>query len=290
MANTGTLLIATAAALWGISGGISGLLIAHSWQPMLIAFCRGLIGACMLALWWFLRRPAGMRPTPAMIGWSLVAGLGVAGNLTLYCVSIARTNVAIAATLLYTAPVYVYLAACLLGLDRLRIGRCLSLAVVLGGVVLLTDVIHAGPEQMSWPGVLAGLGGGASYALFIFGFQFARRHGSAPDVLLLAFVTFVVVLAPWVGLAAAARALSSPSLGLLVALGFAGAGLSFPLYLAGLTRASPVLASLVAMVEPVTAAAFGVTLLGDSLRATQFVGMAMVITTVTLLSLRPAPG
>jgi drug/metabolite transporter (DMT)-like permease len=64
-----------------------------------------------------------------------------------------------------------------------------------------------------------------------------------------------------------------------------GAGLSFILYIVGLHHAAPAVASIVAMVEPVTASLFGVVVLNESLVGSQILGMALILVTVTALSI-----
>jgi drug/metabolite transporter (DMT)-like permease len=67
-------------------------------------------------------------------------------------------------------------------------------------------------------------------------------------------------------------------------LGVLGAGLSFILYISGLKHTAPAVASIVAMVEPVTASLFGVMILNESLVGSQIFGMALILVTVTALS------
>jgi drug/metabolite transporter, DME family len=67
-------------------------------------------------------------------------------------------------------------------------------------------------------------------------------------------------------------------------LGVVGAGVSFIFYVVGLKHTAPAVASIVAMVEPVTAAVFGVLVLDESLAARQIFGMALILVTVTALS------
>jgi drug/metabolite transporter, DME family len=78
--------------------------------------------------------------------------------------------------------------------------------------------------------------------------------------------------------------LSTSSWPLFVVLGVLGAGLSFILYIVGLKHTAPAVASIVAMVEPVTASLFGVVFLNESLAALQVLGMGLILVTVTGLS------
>ena len=63
-----------------------------------------------------------------------------------------------------------------------------------------------------------------------------------------------------------------------------GAGVSFVLYIVGLRNTAPAVASIVAMVEPVTASLFGVAVLHENLAALQYSGMGIILVTVTVLS------
>lgn len=101
---------------------------------------------------------------------------------------------------------------------------------------------------------------------------------------MIAFATLITVLV-WPGDADQTVAvLSTPSWPLFAALGVFGAGLSFILYIVGLNHTTPTVASIVAMVEPVTASLFGVVVLNESLVGLQLVGMALILVTVTALS------
>jgi drug/metabolite transporter, DME family len=133
-------------------------------------------------------------------------------------------------------------------------------------------------------GAGAGLLSGLFYAVFIFGFKYAAPHGSPQAILVIAFAALVTILI-WPGDAdQMVAALSTPSWPLFAALGVLGAGLSFILYIVGLKHTAPAVASSVAMVEPVTASLFGVVVLDESLVGSQIVGMALILVTVTALS------
>ncbi len=107
-ASLGALLVVLAALCWGLSGGIGGILISEGWSPTVVSLYRGLIGLVCVLIWLALR-PAGSGMTsPRLWFWSVIAGIGVAGNFSFYFLSIAEGSVAVAATLMYSAPVFVY--------------------------------------------------------------------------------------------------------------------------------------------------------------------------------------
>ncbi len=285
----GPALVMLAAFLWGVSGGIGGLLMNHGWSPLVVTFYRGAVGLLCIFAWWALHRQSS---TPPKEGgryhwlWSMLAGLGVAGNLTFYAIAIDRTSVAVAATLMYTAPIYVLIAAFLAGYERANWGKAVGIALVLLGVALLTGVINGGASGITAIGVAAGIASALSYTLFLLAFQNAAARGAVPTTLAIAFTTFVVVLALLVDHGQVIAALHSTDLVGFLLLGVLGVGLSFAVYLPGLRRTPASLAAMIAMVEPITASLFGLLILGEILGIIQWLGMAIIVITVTALSVR----
>lgn len=284
MAAASTVLVALAALCWGLAGGIGGILLDDGWDPFVASFYRGLVGLVFVLAWLALRPQKSGLSNPRLWFWSVVAGLGVAGNFAFYFVSIANGSVAVAATLMYSAPVFVFVASFALGLERPTALKLAAIAVVMVGIVLLTQIHDVGGSGITLVGVGAGLLAGLSYALFIFGLKYATPHGSPQAILTIAFAVLAVVLV-WPGEADQLLSVpGSPDLALILALGVLGAGLSFVLYVIGLEHTAPAVAAIVAMVEPVTASAFSVAILDERLAGLQIVGMVLILITVTALS------
>lgn len=284
MAGASTALVALAALFWGLSGGIGGILMADGWDPFVVSFYRGAIGL-LFVLAWLSLRPCGSGLSSGRLWfWSTIAGVGVAGNFSFYFLSIAHGSVAVAATLMYCAPVFVYLVSFALKLERPTALKWAAIVVVVVGIVLLTGVYDNGASGVTAIGVGAGLLAGLSYAIFIFGFKYAGTHGSPQAILSIAFAVLCILLI-WPGDAdQMVAALKTPDWPLFVGLGVFGAGLSFLFYIIGLNRTAPTVASIVAMVEPVTASLFGVIILNQILVGPQILGMGLILVTVTALS------
>lgn len=283
MANRGILLVMAAALCWGLSGGIAGVLIAKGWDSVVISFYRGAIGLLFVLVWLALKPRCSGFASLWLWFWSVIAGLGVAGNFYFYFFSIAESSVAVAATLMYCAPIFVYLISFVLRWEYATPMKWLAIVLVMIGIVLLTRVYAVDTGGVTPLGVITGLLSGASLALFIFGFKYAVLHGSAPAILTIAFSTLIVVLGSIMNAEQAERVLSSVDWPLLAVLGVLGGGVSFIFYIVGLRQTAPAVASIVAMVEPVTAALFGVIILGEVLVGTQMLGMAVILVTVTAL-------
>ncbi len=215
-----------------------------------------------------------------------MAGLGVAGNFTFYFLSIQASSVAVAATLMYTAPVFVLLISFLFRLERSTWFKWGCITGVLVGIILLTGAYSTDSISVSVLGAAAGLAAGLFYALFIFGFKNASSTGNPQITLTIAFFSFCIILFLFADNAEAASVVTSSDIGWFLLLGILGAGLSFIFYVIGIRRTTPTTASMVAMVEPVTASLFGVMLLGDHLTTIQLFGMVIILLTITVLSVK----
>ncbi len=113
-------LVALAALCWGLSGGIGGILMADGWSAFVVSLYRGAIGLLFVLIWLAIRPQGSGFTNRHLWFWSVVAGLGVAGNFSFYFVSIAEGSIAVAATLMYCAPVFVYLISFGLKLENRR--------------------------------------------------------------------------------------------------------------------------------------------------------------------------
>lgn len=279
-----TVFVALAALFWGLSGGIGGMLTDRGWDPMVVSFYRGAVGLVFVLIWLAVRPGGSGLSSSRLWFWSVLAGIGVAGNFGFYFLSIAEGSVAVAATLMYCAPVFVYLVSFTLRLEQPTPFKWLSMVLVMLGIVLLTGIYDMGASDVTLLAAGAGLLSGLSYALFIFGFKYAAPHGSPQAILVVAFAVLTLILGVLGDAGQLVAALTTPDWPLFVVLGVLGAGLSFILYIVGLNYTAPAVASVVAMVEPVTASLFGVAILGESLALVQVLGMALILVTVTALS------
>lgn len=284
MVGVSTVFVALAALCWGLSGGIGAILMDEGWNPFVVSFYRGAIGLLFVLGWLALHPQNSGLGNHRLWFWSVVAGLGVTGNFAFYFISIAEGSVAVAATLMYCAPIFVYLVSFTLKLETPTASKWAAIALVMCGIVLLTQVYDIGSGSLTLLGVGAGLLAGLSYAIFIFGFKYAAPHGSPQAVLSIAFSVLAATLIWPSDVGQVVSVLSTPDWPLFLTLGVLGAGLSFVVYIFGLKYTAPAIASIMAMVEPVTASLFGVMVLDETLAAMQILGMGLILFTVTALS------
>lgn len=288
--NISAAFVLLAAFFWGLAGAIGGVLIAGGWDPLVISFYRGAIGLVFVLIWLAMRPIGNGLRNPLLWFWAVIAGLGVAGNFVFYFLSIDHGSIAVAATLMYCAPVFVYLFSFVLKIERPTPLKWISVVLVIFGIVLLTEVYDSDAGSVTPIAIGAGLLAALSYTLFIFGFKYSALHGSPQANLSIAFAILVLLLVWPADNQQLVSAMTAPEWPLFAALGVLGAGLSFVIYVIGIKRTPPAVASVMAMVEPVTASLFSVAILSERLDGLQILGMVLILFTVTALSVQSANG
>lgn len=190
---------------------------------------------------------------------------------------------------MYTAPVFVLVISFLLRIERSTWFKWGCIFCVLIGIILLTGAYNTETISVGFLGIASGLAAGLSYALFIFGFKNASSIGKPQTTLTIAFFSFCLILLLIADMDEAVSVVTSNDIGWFLLLGILGAGISFILYVIGIQWTAPTTASMVAMVEPVTASLFGFLLIGDRLTAIQLLGMVLILVTVIALSVKKPP-
>ncbi len=284
MRYTSIAMVILAAWLWGISGAIGNILMDRGWDPFVISFYRGFIGFMVFFVWTFVNVKKSYKPSLRFSAWAMLAGLGVVGNFTFYLLSMQASSISIAVTLMYTAPVFVILTALIFKVEKATWFKWISVVLVFAGIVLLTESYDFDILTASIYATVLGLASGLSYTVFIFGFKNAAALGNAKTTLMFAFFVFSIILYFVMDPYEAFNAITSQDMGWFLLLGLLGAGVSFFIYVIGLRHTPPTTASVVAMVEPVTASLLGIMFLDNELSALQVLGMGIIIVTIPLLS------
>ena len=165
--------------------------------------------------------------------------------------------------------------------------KVLALLLAFTGCVLVSGV--GGNAAFSWKGLLLGLGSGFFYALYsIFG-RYAINRGYGAWTM--TFYTFLfcsigcAFLSDW-QLIGAAVANSSGTVLWIVGLGLVTAFLPYVLYSMGLERMESSKASILASVEPVVSALFGVFVFRETLSVWGVLGIAMVLGAIIVLNVK----
>lgn len=279
----GLLFVILSAISWGLAGGFASLLMSKEWDPIVIANYQGIIGL-ILIFGWLIFNKNEKKISLSLVAWSILAGIGLSGGWGLYFVSISNTNLAVATTLVYTAPLFVFFISAILKTERITIYKFLALIFISLGIILLTGIHRTQLTGIHPWGIISGLLAGLSYAILIFSLKYGSEKGHLLIILNLAFLINSLILMIFADKQQLIEVLHSYDIWWFILLGFTGGGPSFILYVTGLKNVSPAVASIVAIFEPVTASLFGVIILNEYLTAVQAIGMVIILLTITILS------
>src|SRR4051794_17128056 len=292
----GFLLVVLAALSWGTSG-IVGHVVADrtGLDPLDIAWHRMAIGAAVLVaahLAVHLARRHDRRhdrarpPLTGGLRWRLVTvGAGLAVYQCAYFAAVATAGVSIATLVsLGLAPLLVAVGSALLGHGRPDRATGGSLTVALAGLVLLVGVSAGGDGGSAvLLGALAAVGCATAYAGVVL------LSAGVPDgvpTTTAGFAAGAVLLTP-VALAAGLDLTTDPlSLALLLYLGAVPTALAYGLFFTGVRAVPAAVASIVTLLEPLTATALAAALLGERLAPTALAGGALMLGAVTALYVR----
>lgn len=278
--------------LFASSGPLAKAVLVTGWSPVAVTSVRIVVAAVLLAAVAGALRPRVLRFRRADLSLLLGYGLlGVAGVQLLFFVAVARVPVGVAMVLVNLAPALVALWVRVVRGTRLSRLVWLGIVLAMAGLALVAEVWHG--ARLDPLGVGAGLGSAVcSAGYFLLGEHGASRHdslGLTAAGLAVGAAVMLVVSPPWTlpwDLVTAPALLGDLTVPVwLTLLVMAVAGTALP-YLAGLRalRDLPVaLASVLALVEPLVAAALAWLLLGQALGTAQLTGAAILLTGAALV-------
>ena len=207
----------------------------------------------------------------------VIGVLGVAASNYFYYLAIQRTNVAVAIIVQYTAPVWVLLYMVARKIQKLSWQRVASVLFAVTGTTLLVE-IGTSSFHLDVIGVLAAL-----MAAFAFSFYSISGHtmlGRYDHWMVMLYTTlgaalfWIIVNPPWKIVAAhytAAQWLFMVIFSLVSAMG------PYSLYFAGLRHLEPTRAIIVSCLEPVFSILIAATVLGETMRSLQVLGILFVL-------------
>lgn len=286
-------MVAGAALLWGTLGiFFKHILGVYGLSSLDLAFWRAGLAFLFLLAGLGVTQPALLRLAWRDVPFFTVFGLiSVAIFYAVYISAVDLTTVATGAVLLYTAPAWVTVLAWRLYGEPLTGRKLIALGLAFGGCGLVARAYDPGQLRLNALGVVFGLAAGLTYALYsIFGKHALRRYG--PWTIVTYAMGFgAVFLLPTQSLASLRPVLiPSPLWGWLTALALGPTVGAFGLYTLGLRRVPASVASIVATLEPVTAAVLSFVVLSERFAPLQALGGLLILTSVLILAHGRTPG
>lgn len=288
MKNKALAAVLAAGTFWGTMGFFARSLYAAGFGPLEVAQTRITTGLVFVGLYILLFNRNLFKVKLKDI-WCFL-GTGIVSLLlfsTCYFSALNYTSLAVAAILLYTAPFFVMLLSLLLFKEKMNGKKVLALLLAFAGCVLVSGV--GGDTAFSWKGILLGLGSGFFYALYsIFG-RYAINRGYGAWTM--TFYTFLfcsigcAFLSDW-QVIGGVMAASSANVFWVLGLGFVTAFLPYVLYSTGLEHMESSKASILASVEPVVSALFGVFVFHETLTLWGILGIVLVLGAIVILNVK----
>jgi drug/metabolite transporter, DME family len=286
----GFFLVVLASLCWGTSG-VSGRIVAEraGLGPLDIAWHRMAIGAVVLLALHLLtrRRRAGtaVTLTRGTVARLLLIGAGLAAYQLAYFAAVASAGVSIATLVaLGLAPLLIAVGGTLLGHGRPDGATLAALVVALVGLVLLVGIsAGVGTGTAVVLGALLAAGSALGYAVVTLA---GSGVPAGVPVTLAGFAGGALLLTP-VALAAGLRFTGEPgALAVLLYLGIVPSALAYTLFFTGLRNVPGAVASIVTLLEPLTATALATAFLGERLAPAALAGGLLVLAAVAGLYLR----
>ena len=286
----GFLLVVLAALCWG-TAGVSGRIVADrtGLGPLDIAWHRMAIGAVVLLLFTALGRRRRLASTVTVTRGTAVRLVLVAAGLAAYqfaffaAVAIAGVSISTLVAL-GLAPLLIAVGGTVLGHGRPERATIVALVVALVGLVLLVGVTaEADTGTTVVLGALLAVGSALGYAMVTLA---GAGIPAGIPVTLVGFAGGALLLTP-VALVAGLHLTGDPiSLAVLLYLGAVPSALAYTFFFTGLRTVPGAVASIVTLLEPLTATVLATAFLGERLAPLALSGGLLVLAAVAGLYVR----
>lgn len=294
----GYFLIAGATLCWGAAatfgkGLFEGRLFSGAplITPLVLTQARTTFAALLLTIFLLLRNgPDFLRISKRDLALCALTGtLGLAGSNFFYYWAIQKTTVAVAITVQYTAPVWVFLFMVARGRQRATWARIFAVALALLGVALVK--FFSSDVRLSAAGVGAALLAAFSFSLYNIVAQglVTRNHPLKimAYTLLSSATLWLMIDPPW---KLAARHHTGAQWGFLFLFACFSMLLPYVLYFNGLKFLDPTRAVVTSCLEPVFATILAAVFVQEGVTALQVLGIAAVLTATVMVEGRSAIG
>ncbi|RRN51366.1 DMT family transporter [Streptococcus suis] len=286
----GTLITVIAGIAWGLSGVSGQYLIGRGMSVQLITSMRLLVsGFFLVGLAYATAKEQlliVLKIRKALLGIFVFAMLGLVLNQMAYLQAIYHTNAGTATVLQYLCPILVLAYTCLKNREKPSGIELISIILAVAGTFLIAthgklDELAVTPIGLFW-----GIFSAFTYALYIIlPGKLIRQYGSMVVIglgMLMGGLMVTFGLQTWQG------NLPLDGGSLLGLFGIVGVGtiFAYTAFLKGVSMVGPVNGSLLASIEPIASVFFAVWLVNERFYPIDFLGMALILGAVLLISLK----
>ena len=286
----GILLTVVAGIAWGLSGTSGQYLMVHGISALVLTNLRLLIaGGILMVLAYATAKDkmlAFLTDKKSLLSLLLFALIGLFLNQFAYLTAIQETNAGTATVLQYVCPVGILIYSCIKDKVAPTLGEIVSIILAIGGTFLIAT--HGQLDQLSMTpaGLFWGLFSALTYALYIIlPIALIKKWGSSL-VIGVGMVIAGLVALPFTGILQTAIPTSLDFLLAFAGIILIGTVFAYTAFLKGASLIGPVKSSLLASIEPISAVFFAFLIMNEQFYPIDFLGMAMILIAVTLISLK----
>ena len=286
----GILLTVVAGIAWGLSGTSGQYLMVHGISALVLTNLRLLIAGGILMLLAYAtakdRMLTFLKDRKSLLSLLIFALIGLFLNQFAYLTAIQETNAGTATVLQYVCLVGILIYSCIKDKVAPTLGEIVSIILAIGGTFLIAT--HGQLDQLSITpsGLFWGLFSALTYALYIIlPIALIKKWGSSL-VIGVGMVISGLVALPFTGVLQTAIPTSLDFLLAFAGIILIGTVFAYTAFLKGTSLIGPVKSSLLASIEPISAVFFAFLIMDEQFYPIDFLGMAMILVAVTLISLK----
>ena len=264
--------------------------MAHGISSLVLTNLRLLIAGGILMLLAYAtakdKMLAFLKDRKSLLSLLIFALIGLFLNQFAYLTAIQETNAGTATVLQYVCPVGILIYSCIKDKVAPTLGEIVSIILAIGGTFLIAT--HGQLDQLSITpsGLFWGLFSALTYALYIIlPIALIKKWGSSL-VIGVGMVIAGLVALPFTGVLQAAIPTSLDFLLAFAGIILIGTVFAYTAFLKGASLIGPVKSSLLASIEPISAVFFAFLIMNEQFYPIDFLGMAMILFAVTLISLK----
>ena len=286
----GTLFTVIAGIAWGLSGTSGQYLMAHGISALVLTNIRLIVAGLLLVLLSYIKSKeqflAFLKDKSSLFSLLLFSLFGLFLNQLAYLSAIQETNAGTATVLQYVCPVGILAYTCIKDKVAPTIAEIISMILAIGGTFLIAT--HGQLDQLSMTpaGLFWGLFSALTYALYIIlPIKLIQKWGSIL-VIGVGMTISGFVAVPFTGIIGASLPMSFDIFLAFAGIILIGTLFAYTAFLKGASMVGPVKSSLLASIEPISAVFFAFMIMGDVFYPVDFLGMAMILLAVTIISLK----
>ena len=286
----GTLFTVIAGIAWGLSGTSGQYLMAHGISALVLTNIRLIVAGLLLVLLSYIKSKeqflAFLKDKSSLFSLLLFALFGLFLNQLAYLSAIQETNAGTATVLQYVCPVGILAYTCIKDKVAPTIAEILSMFLAIGGTFLIAT--HGQMDQLSMTpaGLFWGLFSALTYGLYIIlPIKLIQKWGSIL-VIGVGMTISGFVAVPFTGIIGTSLPMSFDIFLAFTGIILIGTVFAYTAFLKGASMVGPVKSSLLASIEPISAVFFAFMIMGDIFYPIDFIGMAMILLAVTIISLK----